>query len=158
MKSAIVYYSFSGNTRRAAEALAEYLRKTSEVDIMELKALDESSSFFKQALRALVRTKAKVEPVSFDLSKYDLVCIGTPVWAFGPAPAMNTYLSQCRGLKGKDAIAFTTYGSGTGNGQCINYIKNILNKKGVKNCRSFTAKGARTRDKGYLESIVNSPN
>jgi len=45
VKSAIVYYSFSGNTRRAAEALAEYLRKTSEADMMELKALDESSSF-----------------------------------------------------------------------------------------------------------------
>jgi flavodoxin len=158
MRSVIVYYSFSGNTRKAAEALAEHLRKESEVDVVELKATDESKDFFQQALRALVRTKAKTEAVDADLTKYNLICIGTPVWAFGPAPAMNTYLSQCKGLEGKDAMVFTTYGSGAGNNHCISYIKNILYKKGVQNCSSFTIEGTKVNDKNYVESVINSHN
>ncbi|TRZ50736.1 MAG: hypothetical protein D4S01_06060, partial [Dehalococcoidia bacterium] len=158
MKSIIVYYSFSGNTRKVSELLSEHLRKKSEVDILELKAADESTSFFKQALRALVRTKADVGTINFDLSKYDLICIGTPVWAFGPAPAMNTYLDKCKGFQGKDTIVFTTYGSGTGNNHCINYIKSILNKKGAKGCKSFSLPGARAKDRDYVEFVINKHN
>jgi flavodoxin len=158
MKSVIVYYSFSGNTKKVAEILAEHLRKKSEVDTIELKAPDESKSFFRQALRALVKTKAKTEAVNVGMSKYGLICIGSPVWAFGPAPAMNTFLSQCEGLEGKDAIVFTTYGSGAGNSHCIIYIKNILGKKGVKNCSSFTVEGARASDKNHVECVINSHN
>ena len=158
MKSVIVYYSYSGNTRKAAEALAEHLRKKSEVDVVELKATDESKDFFQQALRALVRTKAKTETVDADLTKYSLICIGTPVWAFGPAPAMNTFLSRCKGLAGKDAIVFTTYGSGAGNSRCIRYIKNILYKKGIKNCKSFTIAGAGIDDTAYVQNTINKHN
>jgi mannose-6-phosphate isomerase len=156
MKSVVVYYSFTGNTRRVAKVLAESLNSKSEVDIIELKAKDEPASFFRQALRALMQTKAKVEAVDTDLAKYDLVCIGTPVWAFGPAPAINTFLSQCQGLKGKDAIVFTTYGSGAGNLHCIDYMKNLLNKKGVKTCKGLTLKGTKTKDKDYILSVLKS--
>jgi flavodoxin len=158
MKSVIVYYSYSGNTRKAAEALKEHLEKTLEVDIIELKAIDESDSFFKQALGALVRTKAKMQEINTDLSKYDFICIGTPVWAFGPAPAMNTFLSRCKGLEGKDSIVFTTYGSGAGNSHCIIYIKNILHKKGINSCKSFTIAGARINDKAYVQTTINKHN
>jgi flavodoxin len=158
MKSLIVYYSFSGNTKKVAEVLAEHLRKKSEVDIIELKAPGESKSFFRQALRALVRTKAVTKTVDIDTNKYGLICIGSPVWAFGPAPAMNTFLAQCERLEEKDAIVFTTYGSGAGNNHCIKYIKKILGKKGVKNCSSFTVEGARASDKNHVESVINSHN
>ncbi len=158
MKSIIVYYSFSGNTRRAAEALADVLRKISEVDMLELKALDESKSFFGQALRALLRTKAKVETVNIDLSEYDFICMGTPVWAFGPAPAMNAYLEKCKGLNGKQAVVFTTYGSGTGNNNCLNYMRGILHKKGIKKCESFSIEGSKTCDKNYIGSLIDRYN
>jgi flavodoxin len=158
MKSVIVYYSYSGNTRKVAEVLAEHLRKKTGIDMVELKAPDESKSFFQQAFRALIRRKVKTESVNIDMSKYGLICIGTPVWAFGPAPAMNTFLSQCKGLEKKDAIVFTTYGSGTGNTHCIRYIKNILHKKGVQNCRSFTIEGKKTGNTSYVKSIIDSHN
>jgi hypothetical protein len=61
-------------------------------------------------------------------------------------------------LEGKDAIVFTTYGSGAGNSHCIKYIKNILGKKSVKNCGSFTIEGARASDKNHVESVINSHN
>ena len=40
MKCAVVYYSFSGNTKKVAVILSEYLKQKGEVSLTELKALD----------------------------------------------------------------------------------------------------------------------
>ena len=42
MRSVIVYYSYSGNTRTVAGCLCEYLKQRGQADILELKALDEA--------------------------------------------------------------------------------------------------------------------
>lgn len=138
MKSVIIYYSYTGNTRKVAFVLADFLKEKGNVELIELKALDESCEFFAQAKRALKHKRAKIQEVNFDLSSYDLVCLGTPVWAFGPVPAMNTYLDKCFGLEKKEVILFTTYGSGMGNRRCLNYMQDILSKKGVKNFKRFS--------------------
>jgi flavodoxin len=138
MKSIVIYYSYSGNTRKVAEVLEKYLKDKAGVQIIELKSLDESNNFFKQASRAFRHIKAKIEPVNFDLSCYDTVCLGTPVWAFGPAPTVNTYLDNCLGITGKDIVLFSTYGSGTGNQRCLNYMQRILAKKGARNFKRFS--------------------
>lgn len=149
MKSTIIYYSFSGNTKKIAECLAEYVKDKGEVEIFALQAIDESKSFFGQCRRAFAHTKAQIQPANFDLSEYDLICFGTPVWAFGPAPAMNAYLEKCFGLGGKDIILFTTYGSGTGNGRCLNYMQNILSGKGAKSFKRVSIQQFKVKDKEY---------
>jgi flavodoxin len=138
MKSIIVYYSYSGNTRKAAHALAKYLQDKFSAELLELQAQDESDSFFGQAKRAFFKKRAELRAINYDLSAYDLICLGTPVWAFGPAPAMNTYLDKCVGVGNKAIILFTTYGSGAGNRRCLNYMQGILSKKGVKHFNRFS--------------------
>lgn len=150
MKSIIIYYSYSGNTRKVAEVLAEHLRQKGEAEILELKAKDESNSFFGQCSRAFWHKRAEIEPVNFDLSGYDLICFGSPVWAFGPAPAMNTYLDKCSGVEGKDVILFTTYGSGTGNNRCLNYMQDILSKKGAKSFKRFSIQQFKVSDNEFI--------
>ena len=155
MNSIIIYYSYSGNTRKVAEVLAEYLKQKGQAEIIELKAQDESASFFGQAARALWRKRAEIVPENFDLSKYDLICLGTPVWAFGPAPAMNTYLDKCSRVEGKDVILFTTYGSGTGNNRCHNYMQSILSKKGAKSFKRFSIQQFKVEDKEFVLTKIN---
>jgi flavodoxin len=150
MKSAIVYYSYSGNTRKVAEVLAEALKEKGTVDLIELNALDESKSFLGQCRRAFARSRAKLAPVNFDLSNYELVYFGCPVWVFAPVPAMNTYLDQCIGIKGKDIILFTTYGSGTGNNRCLNYMQHVLTQKGAKNFKRFSIQQFKVKDKEFV--------
>jgi len=150
MKSAIIYYSFSGNTRKAAELLTHELQAKGEVQQIELIGIDESKSFFGQCQRAIFRKRAEIQPVIFDLSQFDLVCFGTPVWAFGPAPAMNTYLDKCFGLAGKDAVLFTTYGSGAGRERCMDYMQDILEKKGVKSFKRFSVQQFKVQDKEFI--------
>jgi flavodoxin len=138
MKAIIIYYSYSGNTKKVAGFLLEYLKQKAQVDEVELKARDESAAFLGQCKRAFWRKRAEIEPVIADLSGYDLICLGTPVWAFGPAPAINAYLDQCSGLDNKEVILFTTFGSGTGNSRCLNYMQALLAKKGAKTFKRFS--------------------
>lgn len=154
MKSVIIYYSYSGNTQKVADILSGYLGQQGEVDFIELKGLDESDKFFSQAMRALRHKRAEIQPVNFNLGSYDLICFGTPVWAFGPAPAMNTYLDKCLGLAGKSVVLFTTYGSGTGNRRCMDYIQDILEKKGAKTFTRFSIQQFKVDDKDFVTSAV----
>jgi flavodoxin len=156
MKSAIAYYSYSGNTKKVALFLRDYLEKDGAVRLIELNALDEPSSFFRQAQRAFFRQEAKIEAVGFDLSGFDLICFGTPVWAFGPTPAMNTYLKRCFGLENKSVILFTTYGSGTGNRRCLRIMRNIVKSKDAKPIRSFSISQARIKDSDFVLRAFNS--
>jgi len=154
MKSIIIYYSYSGNTRKVAQLLAEYLREKTEVEIIDLKSQDESRSFFGQCRRALFKKRAELKTVNFNLANYDLVCFGTPVWAFGPAPAMNTYLDKCLGAENKAVILFTTYGSGTGNERCLNYMQNLLAQKGAKQISRFSIQQFKVDNKEFVLSKI----
>ena len=154
MKSAVIYYSYSGNTKKVAEALAEFLMAKGQADLIALTALDESDNFFVQCRRAFNSAKAKLEPTNFDLSGYDLVCFGTPVWAFGPAPAMNTYMDRCSGLKDKPVVLFTTYGRGTGNRNCLNYMQRVLAAKAADNFTRFSIQQSKVNDKEFILSNI----
>ena len=154
MKTVVVYYSYSGNTKKVAQELADYFRQTSEVEIIELVPCDEPSSFFGQCLRAFWHSKAKLEPVNMNLLSYNLVCFGTPVWAFGPAPAINTYLEGCSGLCGKTVILFTTYGTGAGNDRCLKYMRGILMHKGVEDCKRFSIQQYKVDNPEFVRSVI----
>ncbi len=154
MGAIIVYYSYSGNTRRVAGILAEVLRQEAEVEELELNALDESDSFLFQAARGLFHKQAWLDKVNFDLRNFDVICLGTPVWALGPAPAMNTFLDSCYGLKDKKIILFTTYGSGTGNQRCLNYMQDALAKKGGQDFKKFSIEQAKVDDREFVLSNI----
>jgi flavodoxin len=154
MKIAIVYYSYSGNTKKIADALADYLKPQGTVQMIELKALDESNNFFAQASRAFWHKKAEITVADFNLSHSDLVCFGTPVWAFAPAPAMNTYLDKCWGLPGKEVILFTTYGSGAGRERCLNYMQDILAKKGAQNFKRLHVQQFKVGEQELVKKII----
>lgn len=156
MKSAVIYYSFSGNTKKVADVLKDCLKTKAEVEIIELKPLGESDKFLTQAARAFKRKRAQLAPVNYDLCGYDLVCFGTPVWAFGPAPAMNTYLDVCLGVKDKEVVLFTTYGSGTGNQRCLNYMQDVLAKKGAKQFKRFSIQQLKVDDREFVLSKIKA--
>lgn len=150
MKSIIIYYSYTGNTKKIANILGEILNQKGELELIELRPLDESNKFFIQATRAFRRKRAEIESVNFDLKNFDLICFGTPVWAFSPAPAMNTYLDRCSGLENKSVILFVTYGSGAGVQRCLNYMEKILSRKGVKDFKRFSIQEKRIEDKDFV--------
>ncbi|MCG2711429.1 MAG: flavodoxin family protein [Candidatus Omnitrophica bacterium] len=132
-KIAIIYYSFSGNTKSVADMIKEIFEiREYEITMVRLMASNEPTSFLKQALRALFKKKAIItEDVVCDLSEFDMVALGTPVWAFNMVPAMRTYLDKCQNLMGKNVLLFATYGSGVGKDKCINEMADIVKSMGA---------------------------
>ena len=147
MKSAIIFYSFSGNTKQVAELLVECFKERGEVTVIELNDLNEDGKFINQCKKAFRRKRTVIQNANFDLSAYDTICIGTPVWAFAPVPAINTYFDKASGIAGKDIIIFTTHGSGVGVGRCQNYMKEVLMKQGAKQIISFSVQQSKVKDK-----------
>jgi flavodoxin len=139
MKKAIVlYYSYSGNTKKVANFLNERLSEKFQTQTVELKPSDESKSFLGQCIRAFRKAEARLEKgCPTDLREYDLVCFGTPVWAFGMAPALRAYLNMVKGLDAKKIVLFATYGSGVGKDKCLREMAEIVKVKGADEVRSL---------------------
>ena len=133
MKTLVIYYSYSGITEKVIDILKEVLEKKSELKVQRLKPKEEITSFFAQCSAARNKKRCEIEEAQFDASGYDTIIIGSPVWAFAPAPAINTYLDKVTGLNNKKLIVLLTSGSGMGVKMCFKYISNILNNKGVSN-------------------------
>ncbi|UCH11910.1 MAG: hypothetical protein JSW18_03560 [Candidatus Omnitrophota bacterium] len=154
MKSLIIYYSYTGNTGKVAEILKGILSQKGQAEIHRLKPTDESNNFFVQAAGAFTGKRAKLPEEWLDLSGYDLVCLGTPVWAFAPTPAINTYLDKCRNLDGKDAICFVTYASGAGVKRCVNTMIEKLKQKGAFKISSFNIQQGKVGDAEFVEQGI----
>jgi flavodoxin len=95
MESIIIFYSLDGNTRKLARKLAESL----SADILELRPQKEidsrtSTKYLFGGRQAIMRTRPPLEPYTFNDARYDLIIIGTPVWALTYAPPLRTFLSS----------------------------------------------------------------
>ncbi len=155
MKTLITYYSFSGNTDKVVNIFADLLRKKGEVVLQRLKPADEIKKFALQCKAAFMGNRAQLEgAVQFDIGQYDLLLIGTPVWAFAPAPAINTYLDKLSGLNGKSAIILLTSGSGAGVGRCFKNMRKVLEGKGAARVNEVNIPDRKQGDMGFITAAL----
>lgn len=111
MRSLVVYYSRTGNTRLVAEKIAQDLDADIE-EIIDKKDRGGIIGFIKGGLDAGRKKDTEIEEPENDPADYDLVVVGTPVWAATVCPAIRTWL-QRYGKTLKDVGFFlTTGGSG----------------------------------------------
>ncbi len=106
MKTLVVYYSRTGNTKSVAEKIAQ----TVEADIEEI--VDEKNrrgwmGFIKAGYDATVGNKTKITETKKDPREFDWIIVGTPVWNSRPSAAVRTYLSN-NDLSGKRITVFCT--------------------------------------------------
>ncbi|MDD5254095.1 MAG: flavodoxin [Candidatus Nanoarchaeia archaeon] len=93
MKTLIVYYSKTGNTKKVAEELNKQIK----ADVEEIIDTKKRSGILGWILggRDAVRNKlTKINPIKYNPEDYDLVLIGSPVWGFKVVPAIRTYLTE----------------------------------------------------------------
>ena len=91
MKTIVVYFSLEGNTEYVAEKISDYLK----TDTLRLEPVKEYprgnfSKFFWGGKSVVFGETPKLVPYNFDASKYDVIIIGTPVWAGSFTPP-NSY-------------------------------------------------------------------
>ena len=115
MKCAVVYFSWSGNTRFAAEKIS----KKAGADLFEIKAEKPYNADFGKCCdeakpECYGKKQRTIKPIEgLDLAKYDLVFVGSPNWWGTMAPPVRTWVSQSKeALKGKKVCLFQTHGGG----------------------------------------------
>ncbi len=114
MKKIVIYYSFEGNTRLIAEHIAEAI----EADLLELQPKKEiqSKGFMKYiwgGKAALMKATPELLPLDKNPEHYDLVFIGTPVWAGTYPPSLHTFFTTFS-FSDKKIALFCCHGGGKG--------------------------------------------
>ena len=125
MNHLIIYYSYSGNTRKIAEELAE--KETA--DIYEIKDVKSFGKFkaYTLGIIASIRGKAwRIKPPDVELAKYDKITMFAPVWAANPPPAFNAMLEY---LPANKPISIKMV-SMSGNSECKERLESIIQSKG----------------------------
>jgi len=156
MRACIIYFSLTENTYQLAQIISQELQhRNFKVDMVRLEPVDGARTFAGQGMTALQRKRVNIGDVNFDLSMYDTILFGSPVWAFSPAPALNTYLDKCHGLDGKKIVVFYTYGSGTGKGRAVKIVNEMLEHKEIKSLHSLLIAQKDLKNKQDISNKVN---
>jgi DNA-binding transcriptional ArsR family regulator len=129
IRACVIYYSYSGITR----AVAEGIRSASGCDLIEVKTKEPYSAFSAYTTGVLHSRKGAcdpIEPAVIDVSGYDFLIIGSPVWAWKPSPAINAAVKALRGCEGKMAVIFVTCSNQPG--EALPDLNRALSDRGVR--------------------------
>jgi len=110
-KILVAWYSRTGVTRKVGQALASALGCDQE-EILDRKDRSGPRGYMGAGKDATFKRLTEIEPVKKDPAQYDLVIIGTPVWAFTMSAATRTYLAVYRERIRSAAFFCTQGGSG----------------------------------------------
>jgi flavodoxin len=129
IRACVIFYSYSGITR----AVAEGIRNASGCDLIEVTTKEPYTAFSAYTTGVLHSRKGScdpIEPAEIDVSGYDFLIIGTPVWAWKPSPAINAAVQALRGCEGKMAVVFTTCSNQPG--EALPILAKALADRGVR--------------------------
>ena len=157
IRACVIFYSYSGITRGVAEGI----RNASGCDLIEVKTKNPYSSFSVYTTGVLHSRKGACDPIEpevIDVSGYDFLIIGTPVWAWKPSPAINAAVRALKGCEGKMAVIFTTCSNQPG--EALPILSKALSDRGVRVMAeiSLDAKDTKNPDAGgdLLRQILGS--
>lgn len=93
MKRLIVYYSLSGNTEDAVNAIAKQLDcETLRIDTVKAMPKSFAARILVGGGQVAMNKVPEIKPIDKDLSVYDEIFIGTPIWNSKGVPAINAFL------------------------------------------------------------------
>ena len=118
MKAAIVYFSQKGTTEKVAECIANGIKKHGiETDTFNI-----------------------VHNQPHDVSRYDCLGIGTPVYIQRPVLPIMDYIRSLPDSSEKPFFTFVTYGGDPGD--CVKRLHKALEKKNGVDAGNFLCRGA----------------
>ncbi len=106
----VVYYSRTGHTEALARGIARSLG--SDVTKIESDVYSRDFSGWRNAANDARNdvVTTPIRPGTFDLSPYEVVFLGSPVWLFRPAPPLWSFVEQ-NDFTGKRVVLFNTFNS-----------------------------------------------
>ena len=122
MKTAIVYFSLDGNTEYVAKKIAQNLTG----DLIKLVPAKQYptgkvSKFFWGGKSVTFKDQPQLQPYDFNVDEYDVIILGTPIWAGTYTPPFRTFLKE-NDLSGKK-LAFFACCSGGSADKCFKKLQ-----------------------------------
>jgi flavodoxin len=111
MNCLIVYYSRTGNTEKVAKKIATNLDGDLE-KIIDKKKRTGIIGWIRAGYDAIKENLTEISPVEKQPNDYDLVLLGTPVWAGHATPAIKTYIKNNKDKFKKIAVFSSSKGDG----------------------------------------------
>lgn len=108
MKKIVVYYSYTGNTKKIADMIKEKLN----CDVLELTPKIPFSTDYQTVVdeyqnNSIDNKEVEINDININLNDYEEIIIGTPVWWYTISPVVVTFLKKYD-LSGKVVIPFAT--------------------------------------------------
>ncbi len=147
MKALVVFYSRSGNTRRVAEAIASALEAPME-ELHDLRSRAGLIGWLRAGLDAWRSAPTVIAPTREDPTDYDLIIIGTPIWAGRMTPAVRAYLLQERDRLEKVAF-FSSCDSGNADAAFAE-MRDLIEREPYA---TVAVSSAEVKDGGYTQQV-----
>ena len=131
MKALFIYYSYEGTTDKIAKAMG----KEVDCDLIRLEVKDEKiykNKLLKYAwggMKVLTKKTPEIQNIDINFKSYDIIVIGTPVWAGTYAPAIRTLFEKYDFSSLNVAYFYTDLG---GEGHTDKSFKEALKNSNIK--------------------------
>lgn len=125
MKTLVVYYSRSGNTRKVAHEIARELNADLD-EIVSLRGYRSVFGYIKAGYHALTNKRVKIKFIK-NIDSYAWVIIATPNWGARMASPVFSYL-KLHDLTKKN-IGVCCVQGGSGGDKIIRQVEEIIGKK-----------------------------
>lgn len=141
----VVYFSYSGNTRRVANEVILQSGGTGVEIVPTILYTAEDTNYNNSNSRSQVERKTDARPEisdqtysQIDMTKYSTVLVGYPIWNGYEPMIIRTFIDHFNGLSGKTVYTFSTAASSGGN-TAHNSIKSRCPNASVQNNLHFTS-------------------
>ncbi|MFL9913752.1 flavodoxin family protein [Paraburkholderia sp. RL17-337-BIB-A] len=131
-KVLVVFFSRTGTTRSLASALAGMLGADLE-EICDCSNREGPGGYLRSLVDAIRKRHVEIVPAGLDVSAYDLVVIGSPVWAGSVSAPVRSYLMENRARLPQVAF-FCSFG-GRGADKALHEMQQIVGKPAVAECK-----------------------
>ena len=122
MKTLILFYSYTGNSKRFAENLSKKIG----ADIEEVKTEKRPGTIAAYVLGSFSAMQQKsviIKPIQTDLSQYDSFVLIAPIWAGNPAPAFNSMIDNLSAKKSVELYLISSSGN-SNKDKISSYVEN----------------------------------
>ena len=158
MKRLVVYYSLSGNTEEAAKKIAEALG----ADLLQLETVQKMpKSFAAQIIvgggQVMFNHIPRLKPMDKDVSAYDEIILGSPIWNSKGVPAVNAFLRDKDAASKVTSLFFLSAGGDTEKGlQAITkQLPNLRNSVSLLDKKSKESEENGAKIASFTEKILN---
>lgn len=125
----IIYYSFTGNSKK----VAEYVRQKLSADTLELEPKVPFSSDYDEVVSEWqnndIKRDVAIKPINIDLTQYNKIVLITSTWWYGITPVMKKFLKEYD-LSGKDIIVASSNAGWIGH--CFKDYRELLPHSNIK--------------------------